>query len=56
MALNKPHRKKSDGVKAGDLAGHVISGDPLPIHLVGNCSLKNVQSMLAKCGGAPSCW
>ena len=26
-------------------------GDPLPIHLAGNCSSKNVRALLAKCGG-----
>ena len=27
--------------------------EPLPIHLAGNCSSKNMRTMLAKCGGAP---
>ena len=29
-------------------------GDALPIHLAGNCSSKNVRTILAKCGGAPA--
>ena len=37
---------------SGDLAGHVMYGDPFPIHLEGNCSSKDVRIMLAKCGGA----
>ena len=36
---------------SGDLAGHVIYGDPLPIHLSGNCFSNNVRKMLAKCVG-----
>ena len=38
------------------LSGHVMYGDPLSIYLAGNCSSKSVRTMLAKCGGAPSCW
>ena len=57
LILNKPpNRKKLGGVRSGDLAGHVMCGDHLPIHLEGNCSSKNVQAMLAKCGVAPTCW
>ena len=54
--LNKPppEEKRSGGVRSGDLAGHAMYGDPLPIHLAGNYSSKNVRIMLVKCGGAPS--
>ena len=39
LVLNKPpQEKKSDGVRSGDLAGHVMYGEPLPIHLAENCS------------------
>ena len=34
------------------MAGHVMYDDPLPIHLAGNCSSKNVRTMLANCVGA----
>ena len=47
LVLNKLQQGKS-----GDLAGHVMYGDPFPIHLAVNCSSKNVRTMFAKCGGA----
>ena len=36
MSLTNPYRKKLGGVRSGDLAGHVMYGDPLLIHLAGN--------------------
>ena len=48
LVLNKPspHKKKSCGAMSGDLAGHVMYGDPLPIHLAEDCSSKYVRKML----------
>ena len=40
-SLTNPHKKKSGGVRSGDLAGHVMYGDPPPVHLEGNCLSKN---------------
>ena len=43
LVLNKPPQKKIlGGIRSGDLAGHVMYGDPLPIHVAGNCSFKHV--------------
>ena len=49
-SLTNPHKKKSVGVRSGDLAGRVMYGDPLPVYLAGNCSIKNMRTVLAKCG------
>ena len=55
LVLNKPPGKNQVCGRSGDLAGHVMYSNPLPIHCARNCSFKNVQTMLAKCGGASSC-
>ena len=39
------------GCMARVRSGGVRMGDPLLLHLPGNCSSKNVWTMLAKCGG-----
>ena len=46
LSLKNHHRKKSGDVRSGDLAGHVMYGDPLLIHLAGNCSSKKVRTMV----------
>jgi hypothetical protein len=40
------HRKKSEGLKSGDLGGHMI-GPILPVHLPGNCCLRKTFTGLA---------
>ena len=52
----KPIAKKSENWNFFYLMFHVMYGDPFPFDLAGNCSSKNVRTMLAKCDGAPSCW
>ena len=59
QVLNKFLQEKPGNVRSGDVAGYVMHGDPIPIHLAGNCSFRNVRTMLVKCGGAHnifSCW
>ena len=47
LVINKPPQEK---IRSGVLSGHVMYNDPLPMHLTGSCSSKNVRTMLAKCG------
>ena len=42
LVLNNAKQEKSGGVRSGDVAGHVMYGEPLPVHFAGNCSSKNV--------------
>ena len=55
LFLTYPHRKKSRGVRSGDLRGQAW-GPSLPIHLLGKCWSRNCLTCRAQCGGAPSCW
>jgi hypothetical protein len=48
-----PQKKKSMGVKSGDLAAYA-TGPPLPIHLAGNVVSSNCLTGKPKSGGAPS--
>ena len=43
FSLTNAHWKNSDSFKSGDLIGLVMYDDPLPIHLAGSCSSKNVR-------------
>jgi hypothetical protein len=45
--INKPHAKKSSGVKSGDLGGQAV-GSPLPTQRPGNVSSRNVVTFLWK--------
>ena len=47
MVLNITPQEKSGGVRS-DLAGYVMYGDPFPIQIAGNCSYKNVRTMLER--------
>lgn len=53
-SLNAPHKKKSNGVKSGDLAGYGIT-PWVPIHRLGKIAFKYCLTMMALCAGAPSC-
>ena len=46
LVLNKHPQEKSSDVRSGNLAGHVMYGDPLPVHFAGNCSSKNLRTNL----------
>ena len=41
-------------VRSSELGGHVMFGDPLLIHLAGNCSSENVQKNFGKVLWSPS--
>ena len=49
-----PRRKKSRGVRSGDLGGR-DTGLRLPIHRLAKFTSRKFRTTLAKCGGAPSC-
>ena len=52
-----PHRKKSMGVRSGDLAGQAMllsSTPPLPIQRCCRLEFSQSRTALAQCGGEPS--
>jgi len=55
LSLTTSQKKKSIGVRSGDRGGHP-TGPHRPSHLFGNCSSRNLCTVPAWCGGAPSCW
>ena len=50
-----PHKKKSRGVKSGDLGGQG-TGPPRPIHLLEYLSFITWRTAIEKWAGALSCW
>ena len=54
LSFTRPQRKKSSGVKSGDLAGQSIS--PLLIQLLLSFLDRYSLTVLLVCAGAPSCW
>ena len=49
------HAKKSKGVRSGEHAAKT-HGEPLPIQRPGSVSSRELCTMCAKCGRAPSCY
>lgn len=54
-SLMHPKKKKSSGVRSGDLAGH-LRGPNLPIHCAPNVSFSHCLAVVTECAGAPSNW
>jgi len=53
--FKKPHRKKSELIRTGDLRHH-STWSRIPIHLQGNRQCKNCWTILFLWVGALSCW
>jgi hypothetical protein len=55
QSFTYPHRKKSQGVISGDLAGQEM-GPARPIYQFGKCWLKDTRTIKLQCFSAPSSW
>ncbi|GBM76108.1 hypothetical protein AVEN_18942-1 [Araneus ventricosus] len=53
--LMYPHRKKSNGFRSGECAGHSRQ-PPYPMTCCWNMSRMHCWTLDTLCGGAPSCW
>ena len=59
LLLIYPNKKKSHGVRSGDLGGHLILRSvsaPLPIHLFGSFSISQSLTIVDQCGELHLAW